>query len=461
VTDLETLRSYVDLAVSHAQSKDVEAIVYGQLTSGTQLRFSQNSIDIGKQWESQKLLLFLIVDKTKTGVGERSVTSEEDVKSAVDDTIAFTKLLPDAMLFHGVEEGTHKYAKIKDQYDERIDSFNENAPGIVNSAIDAAVSEGAKRVAGALKVNRELAFMKSSYGPAGDSKRTLYDLNIRAFQDELDYSGHGISCGTQPSKSEEDMIQAGATAGRFSKQANGALQGDPGKYDLILSPTVAGDLMGYTPMTANPFFIMMGLSPLGDKMGEQLAPEFVTVADDPTMPGGMESHAFDFEGTPSIKVPIIEKGVLKGLVHNTSTAQMYETESTGSSVLGDLGRGLRMLLPASSNLVFENGNHSFEELLEGSRPTIYMTVNWYTRWQNQLTGEFSTITRDATFLVKDGEFEPIKNLRVSDNILRMLSSITAMGNDRKQVYWWGSENLVPTYVPHVRIADCRMTAATQ
>jgi PmbA protein len=451
----------VDLAVKHAQSSNVEAIAYGQLASATQIRFSQNSIDIGKRWESQKLILFLVVDKTKTGVGERAVTSEDDVRSVVDDTIAFTKLLPDAMFYHGVEEKTHKYSSLKDMYDDRIDSFSEKAPGIVNSTIDAAVSEGAKRVAGALKVKEEKGIMKSSFGPSGSSKRTVYDLNIRAFQDELDYSGHGISCGTLPSKSEKDMIQAGTTAGRFSKQASGARQGDPGTYDLILSPTVAGDLVGYTPSVANPFHIMMGLSPLGDKMGEQLAPEFITASDDPTLPGGMESHAFDFEGTPSRKTPIIEKGVLKALVHNTSTAHMYETESTGSSALASLGRGVRMLLPAPSNIVFENGDHTFEEILEGSKPTIYMTVNWYTRWQNYQTGDFSTITRDATFLVKDGELEPIKNLRVSDNILRMFANITAMGNDRRQVYWWGSENLIPTFVPSVRIADCRMTAATQ
>lgn len=461
MADLEPLQSYVDLAVEHAQSSNVEAIAYGQLASGSQVRFSQNSIDINKRWETQKLTLFLVVDKTKTGVTEISVTSEEDVKSAVEDTIAFTNLLPDAMFYHGVEEKIHKYSPIRDLYDDRIEIFAEKAPGIVNSAIDAAISEGAKRVAGALKFNREFGIMKSSFGPSGESKRTLYDLNIRAFQDQLDYSGHGISCGTLPSRSEKDMIEAGAAAGRFSRQAKGARQGDPGTYDLILSPTVSSDLIGYTPSVADPFSIMMGLSPLGDKMGEQLAPEFITASDDPTLPGGMASRAFDFEGTPSRKTPIVENGVLKGLVHNTSTAQMYETESTGSSALADLGRGLRMLLPAPSNIVFENGDHSFEELVEGSRPAIYMTVNWYTRWQNYQTGEFSTITRDATFLVKDGEFEPIKNLRVSDNILRMFANITAMGNDRKQVYWWGSENLIPTHIPSVRIADCRMTAATQ
>ena len=120
-----------------------------------------------------------------------------------------------------------------------------------------------------------------------------------------------------------------------------------------------------------------------------------------------------------------------------------------------------MLLPKVTNIVFENCQYSVDELMEGNKPTIHMTCNWYTRWQNRVSGDFSTITRDALLLFKNGRREPIKNLRVSDNILRMFANITALGNDREQIYWWGGERLIPTVVPSIRIADCRITAATQ
>jgi len=204
---------------------------------------------------------------------------------------------------------------------------------------------------------------------------------------------------------------------------------------------------------------MIGMSPLGDKMGQQLGPEFLTVADDPRMAGGLVSKPFDAEGTPTKAFNIYEKGVLKSFVHNTSTAKMFETESTGNSTLVGLGEGLKMLLPYNSNIVFENGDRSCEELLEGDKPTIYVTSNWYTRFTNYQTGEFSTIPRDAMFLIEKGEMKPIKNVRISDSMLRMFANITAFGNDRRQVYWWEVET--PTFIPSVRIADCRITAATQ
>lgn len=455
----EDLKSYVDLAVDYSKDKIEGAIVRGSVSTGSQIRFSQSSIDIGKRWRSFKLELFFIIEGAKTGFSERFVTSEDAVREAVDDTITFSKRLPESMFFAGVESKISEYRDLSANYDNRIDEFTEQAPQIVNSAIDAAVTEGAKRVAGALKFSKAQSYFLSSYGPSGSSKHTEFDLNVRAFQDELDYSGQGLECGTKPTKSVKSMIAAGAEAGRRSKEAIGAKQGEPGTYDVVMNPTVAANIIGHLPDVANPFSIMIGMSPLGDKLGEQIGPEFITVTDNPWIPDGLKTRSFDFEGTPTRQNEIISNGVLKLLVQNTSSATMFETETTGSSEIMGMGSGVKMLLPNSSNIVFDNGDRTVEELLESSKPTIYVTCNWYTTFQNYQTGDFSSIPRDAMFLIEKGEKKPIKNLRISDNSLRMFSNISALGNDRRQVYWWEVET--PTFIPSMRINDCRLTAATQ
>ncbi len=459
MSEYDDLKTYVDIAVEHARDKIEGIIARGMISSGSQIRFSQNSIDIGKRWEELKLETFVVVEGTRVGYSERSVTSEDAARKAVDDTIAFATRLPESMFFAGVEENVHKYRDLKGAYDPRIDDFTEMAPEFVNSAIDAAISEGAKRVAGALMFSKKFTFLKSSYGPEGSSKMTSFDINIRAFQDELDHSGQGLECGTMPTQAEKGIIAAGAKAGGLSKEAIGAVQGEPGVYDLILSPTVGANVLGGIPDAANPFMVLIGFSPLGDKMGEQIAPDFVTVTDNPWIPNGLACRAFDFEGTPTQQTEIVKDGVLRSFVHNTTTAKMYETSSTGSSAMLGLGQGLKMLLPNTSNLVFDNGNHSVEELFENPKPTIYVTSNWYTRFQNYQTGEFSTIPRDAMFLIDKGEMKPIKNVRISDNTMRMFANIDAVGDDRRQIYWW--EVPTPTFIPSIRIRDCRITAATQ
>ncbi|MFW9815034.1 MAG: TldD/PmbA family protein [Candidatus Thorarchaeota archaeon] len=453
------LKNLVDLAIDYGKGKTDSIIARVSKTKNAQVRFSQSKIDISKTWDALQLELFVVVASQKTGVSEISISGEDDVKRAIDGVVKFTGILPDSMFFAGIEENTHKYTKLSENYDEGIDSFVEESPEIINSVIDQALNEGAKRAAGALMTTKVHSFFRSSMGPEGDSRKTTFDLNIRALQDELDYSGQGLVCGTKPSESEKGLLEAGAKAGRLSKEAIGAVQGEPGKYDLVLNPTVGANVIGGVPVLANPIYIMMGLSPLGDRTGEQIAPANLTVTEDSLFEGGLNSTPFDWEGTPSRETEIIEKGVYKSMLHNTSTAKMYETESTGSSRLAEIGRGAKMLLPDASNIVFNNGDYSLEELLDTKRPTIYVTSNWYSRAQNYQTGEFSTIPRDAMFLIEKGERKPIKNMRISDNVMRMLANIDAIGNDRMQVYWW--EVVTPTVIPSLRIRDCQMTAATQ
>ncbi len=450
-------KALVDYAIDYGKDKTDAILARVNVSSGSQIRFSQNAIDISKRWEQLQLQLFAVVKGAKTGSTERPISSSDDVRDAVDDVIKFTGMLPDSQFYAGLEDTIQPYPKLKGEYDDKFDSFVEEAPQIINSVVDSSLEAGAERVAGALRFDKARFFFKSSHGPEGSGRRTFFELSVRAFQEELDFSGQGLSCGVKPSESEREMVRAGEKAGRLSKQAAGAVQGEPGKYDLVLSPTVAADVIGSIPGLANPMSILIGASPLGDKMGEQIAPNFVTASDDALYEGGLSSRAFDWEGTPCRTVKIIENGVLKALLHNTTTARMFESETTGSSTL--LGTSMKLLMPASSNIVFENGDHSIDELLDVTRPTIHVTSNWYTRFQNQQSGEFSTIPRDAMFLVDGEEMKPIKNMRISDNTMRMLSSIDALGNDRTQVFWW--EVRTPTVIPSMRIRDCRMTAATQ
>lgn len=456
MTDDRT-KELVDIAVDYGKDKTDAMIARASRTTGSQIRFSQNAIDISKRWEQLQLQLYVVVKGAKTGATERPVSTISDVKQAVDDVVAFSEILPDSQFFAGIEESVKPYPKLKNQYDDKFDSFVDDAPSIINAVVDSALDEGAKRVAGALRFDKMRYSFRSSYGPEGGGSRTFFELNVRGLQEELDFSGQGLECGVMPSKSEKTMIEAGTKAGRLSKQAVGAVQGEPGKYDLVLTPTVAADVIGHIPSLANPFAVLMGASPLGDKMGEQIAPEFVTASDDPLFEGGLASKAFDWEGTPCRTTKVVDKGVLKSFLHNTTTARMFETETTGNSNL--VGWGMKMLVPSASNIVFDNGDHTLDELLDVSRPTIYVTCNWYTRFQNQQSGDFSTIPRDAMFLVKKGEMKPIKNMRISDNTMRMLSHIDALGNDRTQVFWW--EVRTPTIIPTMRIRDCQMTAATQ
>ena len=51
MTTFDDLKTYVDLAVDYSKDKIEGAIVCGRISTGSQIRFSENSIDIGKRWK--------------------------------------------------------------------------------------------------------------------------------------------------------------------------------------------------------------------------------------------------------------------------------------------------------------------------------------------------------------------------------------------------------------------------
>ncbi len=138
-----------------------------------------------------------------------------------------------------------------------------------------------------------------------------------------------------------------------------------------------------------------------------------------------------------------------------------QSETSGNSELIDFGTAGKILAPNPTNMVYSNGDQTFDEIIADSKkPTIYVTSNWYTRYTNMLEGEFSTIPRDGMFLIEDGEIKkPVRKLRLTDNLLRMSKNIVAVGNDRKQINWW--EVYTPTFIPTIKVADCNITAATK
>ena len=63
------------------------------------------------------------------------------------------------------------------------------------------------------------------------------------------------------------------------------------------------------------------------------------------------------------------------------------------------------------------------------------------------------------FLIENGEIsKPVRELRISDNMLNIFKNIKALGKELQQIKWW--EVYTPTFIPAVLIEDVNITAAT-
>jgi PmbA protein len=140
--------------------------------------------------------------------------------------------------------------------------------------------------------------------------------------------------------------------------------------------------------------------------------------------------------------------VLKTYLHNTSTAKVFKTKTTGNAGL---------IVPTPWNEEMDGGDRSKDELLEDMKRGLYLTNTWYTRFQNSAKGDFSTIPRDGIFLVQNGEIrQSLKDLRISDNAQSLLSNIAAVSKERQHVHWW-EEAEPPSLSPYVLITGVHLT----
>jgi PmbA protein len=457
MTEKESLQDLVDHALKIA-STDGQAVVQAREVLEHQIRISNSEIDIFKQWKYTVLEVFIAIEG-RIGTTEIFNPTRKVVGSELADLIKFVRSLQPTPLFSGLQEDIQTPTKVDQLYDKRIHDFPDRAPDVVTAALNQAKKAGAKRTAGSFFFDETQNVLETSQGFSGEYPASSFRITLRSFVDS-ESQGQGIVVGRMLGDIENQITQAGHESGEIAKLAVGGKQGKAGTYDLVMHPTVAADVLGSLAEGANPLLLMMGMSPLKDKIGEKLAPDVLNIWDDGRKPNGLGSAPFDFEGTPTQKSPIFQQGVLQGVVHNASSARMTQAKSTGNCQLVNFGMGSKLVVPAFSNVVFSEGDSSFEELLEPQRPTIYVTSDWYMRYTNQLEGTFSTIPRDGMFLIEKGEIgQPIQKLRIADNLLRMYANIEALGKTSRQVQWW--EVATPTFIPFVRVKDVPMTAATQ
>jgi TldD protein len=110
----------------------------------------------------------------------------------------------------------------------------------------------------------------------------------------------------------------------------------------------------------------------GDAGKLRYGSEHMNVTADSTTAGGLGSFAFDDEGVPAAREPIVEQGVLRGFLTSRETAAQLG-QGHGGSMRAD--GWARMPLVRMTNLHLEPGSGSLEELISEVDEGLYLETN--------------------------------------------------------------------------------------
>lgn len=447
-SDIESRQAIAAHAVRQLRKKGADDVVVSASSDEiAQLKFSNSRISTTQSWQSERLNIFLAIDKrlVSTSIREMSAAAADD---AIARMLKFAKAAVPNKEYSGIASGPFSYNDIKDTYDPAIVELGEGAVDVLKSAIDVAHRNGAKRTAGILEMHSNSAYLLTSGGVEAEDRGTKAYFSLRAFVDKY-ASGHH-TCNSRVLRKFTPEASA-ERAAVIAKQAVSPKSGEPGIYDVIFAPLPFANLLESVGKAASIFNVESKLSCFAGKLGKKVGSEGVTLVDDATLPNGFDSVKFDEEGVPTQRNVIIEKGVLKTYLHNTSTARRHKVKTTANAGL---------VAPTPFNLVLQNGNLNKEEMIRQVKRGLIVTNVWYTRFQNYEAGDFSTIPRDGIFLVENGKVTgPVKELRISDNLIRILQGISAVGSEQEQVFGWEVE--VPTSTPSVLVKGVKVTKSVE
>jgi PmbA protein len=196
------------------------------------------------------------------------------------------------------------------------------------------------------------------------------------------------------------------------------------KAAVIVDPDVGRSILGGVIGALNGERVLQGASFLKDSMDEKIASERLSIIDDGTREKGMASAPFDGEGVPTMKNTLVENGILKSFIYNTSAAKRAGTESTGNASR----RGFTSLPGIGThNVYLLPGKHTRNEIIASTgRGLLLKGLTGY--GINSVSGNFSGGA--SGFWVENGKIlYPVKGLTIAGKATDILNDIDMMGTD--------------------------------
>jgi PmbA protein len=423
-----------------------EAAIAVDAEVNTMVRFARSSITAAKTWENRSVSLYLIRDGRRFVGSFEYSEGEDDLEELVGRAVRaleFAKkvdwvknLLP--------EVRPVAYAPPSRNLEELVKP--EPLVRISEEGVGAALEEGIAYVSGVVRGNVLRRSLVTSTGFVGEYSSGFVEANFRSFAGE-DASGQAVAVSADPRGIRGADL--GRESAEYARDSVKLVDWEPGRYTVILAPQVLANLMDDVVRAASALTVDMGMSFLCGKLGSGVAPQWFGLFDDPRAQDGPFSRPFDDEGVETRRLEIIDGGVLRNYLHNSYTAKKMKVTSTGNA---------GWIAPTPSNVVVSAGDLGLEEMIGDVRQGFLINSNWYTRFQNQVTGDFSTLARDAVLRIEGGEVTgAVRGVRLSHNMGKLLENLVAATKDRRWVKWWEVPN--PTLCPYVRVDGVNLTRA--
>lgn len=191
-------------------------------------------------------------------------------------------------------------------------------------------------------------------------------------------------------------------------------------------------------------------------LGKRFGVENLNIIDDGSLPGGLGTHRYDYEGVPTRKNYLIKDGFLVGRLHSRETAAKMKEAVSGNA------RAVHFQHPPivrMTNTYIENGAVPFNDMIKEIKLGVYALK----AIGGQTAMEMFTFSAAYGYMIRNGQVaELVRDVVLTGNVFETLLHIDQIGND---LGWepngpggCGKNDQQPLKVglggPHIRIQNC-------
>jgi PmbA protein len=265
----------------------------------------------------------------------------------------------------------------------------------------------------------------TSGGFSGTSRGTSASIVVSPLADDVDGKKQGSYYWDSRRKlaSLHDPAAVGIEAARRTVRKLGATKIDSAELPVVFDPDAGRSIIGLLAGCVLGSSIWRKSSYLADKLGERVASDLITLVDDPFIPSGPGSRAFDGEGLLSRRNVVVENGILRTYLLDSYSGRKLGRESTASASRGGAGG----VGASTTNFILRAGSSTAASIIRETKRGLYVT-DMMGYGFSAVTGDFS---RGASgFLIVDGELgPPVSEVTISLNLDEMLKRIDRVGDD--------------------------------
>ncbi len=415
VKDQEFLESKASYCLDLAKKMGATdaTVTVGHSISET-VNFRNKSLEASDRSDGLALNIETFVGKKKSSISSSNLI-DENIKTLIEKCFETTKItpedeftsLPDKSLLSEKINNLNLYDQTRFENEKKINYLNELEES-------ASLSQKIINTESSFTENKSNFILANSDGFCSGYKTSSFTAScVTVAKDEnsmeRDYeftSKRHLSDIKKPKDLGEKAAEQ--TIKKLSPNKIGSE-----KINLIFDKRIAKGMLNAFASAVSASAIARGTSFLKDKIDQQVFSKSINVIDKPDIIKGMGSQNFDSEGVSSKTLNLVENGILKNYLIDTYNGNKLNLQSNGRN-------------GGTTNLYFENGKISFEELLKNTSKCLYITET-IGHGSNIVTGDYSV---GATgFLIENGQFKyPVNEITIAGNFKDMFKNII-LAND--------------------------------